>query len=508
MRELRRLDPVSGRDDLDRVGVDAGHGPGSTTAHERAVYGDRVARAAAPYVPGGAGVGRAEDAGDGRRHRLALRHLLEREHTAGTEIDAQATFAGLDHELDRTVLRAEPAARDTGDREGLAVLCDGGFAVAPRQVEQRWLGGIEPGPGDRLDLVLRDRRERGLQPLVASQRFGRDGVGESQGVDAVEIGDHHDGKAGRRHAQEMRAEARPQTAVAHSLQSAKIAHRDAAVIAIVVPARERSSGGELCRQCLAQHRLVEVSGPDEQILDRRGEAAFAALRIGVCRAPEARRGIAEIAGGEVRDHGLDLGGQHRVGHAERLEDALVEDGAQLLPGELLDDAAQQQEIAVAVEEAAARREVEVAIEHAGGVEVLRPRGLVEAVAAQAQQLEEIGPAARIAHHLVDRDRQRRQLREVFVRRIGELELAFRRQHQRRRDGELLADRGDAKTRPGRDRHAELDAGETIAFAQLDRAAPHDADNGAGRTGLGVTGEQRIDAAFEGDGSDGLGHGVQ
>ena len=85
--------------------------------------------------------------------------------------------------------------------------------------------------------------------------------------------------------------------------------------------------------------------------------------------------------------------------------------------------------------------------------------------------------------------------------IGELELAFLGQHQRGADGELLADRGDAKARPRVDRYAQFDAGESIALAEFDLAAPHDGCDGARRAGPGVTGEQRVDATFEGDGSD-------
>jgi hypothetical protein len=51
----------------------------------------------------------------------------------------------------------------------------------------------------------------------------------------------------------------------------------------------------------------------------------------------------------------------RGGHAERPEDAFGQDFAQRLVGQPFDDAAEQQKVAVAVEEAAARREVEMAI---------------------------------------------------------------------------------------------------------------------------------------------------
>jgi len=46
------------------------------------------------------------------------------------------------------------------------------------------------------------------------------------------------------------------------------------------------------------------------------------------------------------------------------------------------------------------------------------------------------------------------------------------------------------------------------FRLLDRAGPHDGNDGAWRTGLGVAGEHRVDAVFEGDGCDRLRHGMQ
>jgi hypothetical protein len=70
---------------------------------------------------------------------------------------------------------------------------------------------------------------------------------------------------------------------------------------------------------------------------------------------------------------------------------------------------------------------------------------------------------------------------------------------------LLADRGDAEARARADRHAEFDAGQAIALAQLDLSVAHDGDNGARRAGFGVAGEQRVDAAFEGDGGDRFRH---
>ena len=239
-----------------------------------------------------------------------------------------------------------------------------------------------------------------------------------------------------------------------------------------------------------------MAAPDQQVLDRRGEPAFATLRIGVAGAAEARHGIAQIAGGEVGNHRIDLGDEPGGGHAQRLENALGHHRAELLSGQPLDDQAEQQEVGVAVEEAAARREVEMAVARDDRQEIFGAGRSVEPVAAQPQQLEEIRQAAGIAHHLVDGDRKRLQLRQVCVRRRGEVELAVVGQHQRGGDGELLAHRSDAEARPRRDRHAELEAGEAIALADLDDAAAHHGDHGARRGSLGVTGEPRIDAAFE------------
>jgi hypothetical protein len=98
----------------------------------------------------------------------------------------------LQHELERAALGAKPAPGAAAQREGQAVLRHGGLAVLPGKVEQRRLLDIEPGAGDRLDLGRSDRLERGLHPLVALERIGRDLVGQTPRIDRAEVGDHHD----------------------------------------------------------------------------------------------------------------------------------------------------------------------------------------------------------------------------------------------------------------------------------------------------------------------------
>ena len=54
------------------------------------------------------------------------------------------------------------------------------------------------------------------------------------------------------------------------------------MIFVGLPAGERLRGNELGRQVAGrQGRPVEMATPDQQIVDRRGEAAFAALRVTV-----------------------------------------------------------------------------------------------------------------------------------------------------------------------------------------------------------------------------------
>ena len=148
---------LAGRFDLDRVGVDAAHRPGRAARDQRAADIGRPVLAAAPDLPGGARVGRDVGAGDRRRHGLAPAELLEGEHAAGAEIDPQRVpCAGLQREFERAALGRQPAVGAAAQREGQAVLRHRRLAVAPRQVEQRRLLGVEPGAGERLDLGLGD----------------------------------------------------------------------------------------------------------------------------------------------------------------------------------------------------------------------------------------------------------------------------------------------------------------------------------------------------------------
>ena len=273
------------------------------------------------------------------RHGLALAELLEAEHAARAEIDLQRALCRLQHELERAALGAEPAAGAAAQREGQAVLRHDRLAVRHARSNSDGSSALNQVPAIGLISASVIGASAGFSRLSPSSASARDGMRQPPGIDAAEIGDHDDREIGRRHAQKLGAKARPQAAMAYRLQAAHLADGDAAAIGVGVAAGERRGGGELRRQRLAQHGIVEMPAPDQQVLDRRGEAAFAALRIGVAGAAEARLVVAEIAGGEIGDHRVDLGRQHGAGHAERLEDALVHHLAQLLPGQALDDQA-------------------------------------------------------------------------------------------------------------------------------------------------------------------------
>src|SRR5471032_1991270 len=116
-------------------------------------------------------------ADDRGRYGLALAELLEGEHATGAKVDLErAGAAGLHQELERAAFGAEPSAGAATERKRQPVLGDDALAVAPRQVEQRRLLGVEPGAGKRLDLALGDRRQRRLQPRGPFKRQGRDAL--------------------------------------------------------------------------------------------------------------------------------------------------------------------------------------------------------------------------------------------------------------------------------------------------------------------------------------------
>src|ERR671913_2033961 len=113
--------------------------------------------------------------------------------------------------------------------------------------------------------------------------------------------------------------------MADRFEAAHLADANAAAIVIGVAAGQRSDGGELRRQRLAKHGIVEVPAPDQQVLDAGGETAFSALGIGMAGAAEALLVVAEIACGAVGGHRVDVRRQHGASPAERLENALLPD---------------------------------------------------------------------------------------------------------------------------------------------------------------------------------------
>ena len=160
--------------------------------------------------------------------------------------------------------------------------------------------------------------------------------------------------------------------------------------------------------------------------------------------------------------------------------------AQAAAGDALDHQAEQQEVGVAVQEAAARREVQVpvagdATQHGGAVDVR-----VQAHAAQAQHLQEVGQPAGVAHQVFQRHRlrQRRQFRQMGMDLVVQRQPPLRGQHQHRGDGELLGHRRHAKRVRGLSGTRQLQAGQAIGAAEQRLAAALHADHAAGRARRG------------------------
>ena len=115
----------------------------------------------------------------------------------------------------------------------------------------------------------------------------------------------------------------------------------------------------------------------------------------------------------------------RVRHAERLEDPLVRELTQRLPGDALHDLAEQEVAGVAVEVIVARLEVELLLSRDERDRLRIGEHIFDAQPAERHQAVDVADAARVMHEMVDRDRRPvvRHLGEVFPDVVVERDLA-------------------------------------------------------------------------------------
>src|SRR5579872_417994 len=201
----------------------------------------------------------------------------------------------------------------------------------------------------------------------------------------------------------------------------------------------------------------------------------------------------KIAGGKVRH---DLGGaldMSRCVHTERCEDAVIEEGAEWLAADLLDDAAEQHEVGIAVEVARAWLEVQSALAVDAVEKVLWLNGVAEVDAAQAHDLQHVADAGGVVHQVIERDAVTEvgEGGEVVADVVIGRQLALGREQKNGGAGELLADRGDAKRGSGADRHVVFDASETGTLVDGEVVAENDADGYPGTAGRAPTSQQAI-----------------
>ena len=182
-------------------------------------------------------------------------------------------------------------------------------------------------------------------------------------------------------------------------------------------------------------------------------------------------------------------------HAERGEDAAVQEAAERLAADLLDDAAEQHEVGVAVEIARSGREIQPALAADAVQQVLRLARLAEVDAAQAHDLQHVADAGGVVHQVRQRD---------AVAEIGERRKVARTSSSIDSRPSAASSRMAAqvncllteamrKVVLGADRNAEFDAGHAGALVHDKIAAYHHAERHAWPVGLTPRRKQSLDA---------------
>ena len=244
----------------------------------------------------------------------------------------------------------------------------------------------------------------------------------------------------------------PKSVVADRADAAVHLDAQAARVGVRLTIAERRHRGErIGKGCATNPRRGKVRMPQRKVPDTGDQSTFAAQREAMLRPPPAATRRGEVACRLTVHHLVRSLDMASCIHAERREDAAIEELAQRLSADVLHDAAEQHEVGVAVEIAGAWREIQRALPAHALHQVLRLAGLSEIDAAETHDLQHVADAGGVVHQVRERD----AIAEVWQRRdiashiVVDRQLAFGRKQQDRSAGELLADRCDAK---GRLRH--------------------------------------------------------
>ena len=190
--------------------------------------------------------------------------------------------------------------------------------------------------------------------------------------------------------------------------------------------------------------------------------------------------------------------ERRARHPQRLEDALVREGAERPARDALDRDREQRVAGVAVEVLRARPEVERRLARQEIEDVaLRDDVASPAPARHLQQAPLIPDPARVLREVAQRDRHAvvGELRHVAADVVvpGEPPLAGEERHRQGR--ELLGDRGDVEDALRGDGDAVLQVGGAVAPGEDDVVALHHRHRAARSVGARPGGEDRVDARF-------------
>ena len=293
---------------------------------------------------------------------------------------------------------------------------------------------------------------------------------------------------------ELGPEPGPRAAVRHRARAAILVHHEAQRVGDRLAVIEHAGGLELPERRGAAHLPgIEVPVPQKQVLDGGVDRAVAGLL-------PVREGKAEPAGRAPRVRAR-LSGHDQVvavhipgvGHAQGLEDPLRRELAEGLAARSFHDDREEEEAGVAVEELRAGLEVRRLLpgEDVECVPVIGHRLFPDA--APLQEIDVVAEPAGVMQQVADRDRPEiaRDFGEILLDLVVERQLPVLCQEHDGHRGELLGDRADVEHRPGRDRHAELDAGEPVSSGVGEPPVLHDAQGAARRSGGGERGEDRV-----------------